>query len=151
HPIRKAGPQGVAQVTFPQPSGRHGINGLAVAAQQAEVTQNMLPVFSTWPDERLSIVRSDGPMCQVPDIREKVSPLSSQQIDQVYPLSLTFQNGGGRGEEMHMGVRGPPATLPQVCKSGDFELELPLPGRDLHLLADGRIFKPLRHLHENLA
>ncbi len=58
-PIREACPQGVAQVAFVRPGGRQRKNRLAMTAQEAQVSQNVLPVFRPGPHYGLPVVRSN--------------------------------------------------------------------------------------------
>lgn len=91
-PIREARPERIAQIRFTGAGGRHRVYRLAVAAQQTQVAEQMLPIFSSHPNRCFAVARSKGPVRKIPDVSEQIAPLRRKKVDQIQPLRLALQH-----------------------------------------------------------
>src|ERR1700677_4320530 len=97
------------------------------STKRPEMTQEMLPVFCAHINHRLTISGGERPLRQVTHIGEEISPLRCQEMDQVQPLCLPFQNRARGGKEMHMRFGAPPAFGLQTVNARHLEAQFPLP------------------------
>src|SRR5437763_59100 len=67
-PICKARPQGITEVALFGTRGRHGIHGSTVSPEQPEMTQNVLAVFRSWPDDRFTVTGGKRPLEKIAHI-----------------------------------------------------------------------------------
>src|SRR5262245_520154 len=115
------------------------------------MTQDVLTVFGSHPDHHFSILRSQSAIGKIADIREKLAPLSSQQVNKVQAFGLSLQDGCPRREKVNVSVGADPTLRAQIGESRNLQIQLPLARLDLQSLTDSFVLKPFRHFQKNFA
>ena len=85
------------------------------------MTQNVLAVFRSRPDDRFTVTGGKRPLEEIAHIAEEVAPLRCQQVNQIQPFGLAFEDCRRRGEKVHVRVRACPALRPKIDHAIDFQ------------------------------
>jgi hypothetical protein len=84
-------------------------------------------------------------------VGEQRTPLRLQQVDDPQVLPELFQLRTGGGEEVDVGVAGPPAAGSHVGGAVEAEGEVALAGFDSHGLAQWCVLEPTRHVDHHVS
>ena len=115
------------------------------------MSQDMLAILSTHPNHIFLIAGDERLIGDVADVREQISPLRRQKVNQIYSLGSGFQQRRDRRQEMDMSVGAHPSLGAEVRNPADFKVQLALIWLDLEPSTHRRVFKPFRYLNIDIA